>query len=170
MEIRSKDPKDTTKSEFYAAADSLNGDDASGVKSRFCLETLESRILLSADPVLGELARMAAEADAQQVDEPAAIVLELDVIAEQQNLGGDTPNNSSADAGVVDWPAEWEGSASDDSDQGDAALQSLLPAVRPGLDRLPQPVRDGAREVVGDAEHADPRRAVPAARRALIPG
>ena len=57
-------------------------EDASG-RSRFILEALEPRILLSADPVLGELARWVSDDDSmQQQDDLAVIYEQLDSATE----------------------------------------------------------------------------------------
>jgi len=57
----------------------LLAEESAGNLKRFDLESLEPRILLSGDPVMAELARMAATADSLDApDQPSVIVEEID--------------------------------------------------------------------------------------------
>jgi hypothetical protein len=53
-------------------------DNDAGSKKRFNLESLEPRILLSGDPVLAELARVAETAAQDDTNSPSVIVEEID--------------------------------------------------------------------------------------------
>ena len=83
----------------------------------FTLETLEPRLLLSADPITAELTRLALEDSGQDGSEDiAAIIQEYDLAAETE---------SASTAMEVAWPDAWADDG-DDSDQSDDTI-SLLP-------------------------------------------
>src|SRR5436190_12760429 len=84
-------------------------------KSRFQVEPLEPRILLSGDPVASELARLVNDAaHAMFVDDHAAVVeqLKTEVVADASHADhGSNPVVASAsqagDGRGVEWPSEW---------------------------------------------------------------
>src|SRR6478672_10919448 len=84
-------------------------------QSRFQVEPLEPRILLSGDPVASELARLVDDAThAMFLDDHAAVVEQLatDVVADAGHADhgpGDSAVSSShvGDERGVDWPSEW---------------------------------------------------------------
>src|SRR3954462_14000604 len=87
-------------------------------QSRFQVEPLEPRILLSGDPVASELARLVDDAThAMFLDDHAAVVeqLQADVVADAGHADHDSQSGtvSSSDVGDergVDWPSAWTGS------------------------------------------------------------
>jgi len=84
-------------------------------QSRFQVEPLEPRILLSGDPVAGELARLVDDAThAMFVNDHAAIVeqLQTDIVADAGHADHDSQAGVVSDAHAgdergVDWPSEW---------------------------------------------------------------
>jgi hypothetical protein len=84
-------------------------------QSRFQVEPLEPRILLSGDPIASELARLVDDAThAMFLDDHAAVVEQLttDVVADAGHAdygSGDSAASSShvGDERGVDWPSEW---------------------------------------------------------------
>ena len=83
-------------------------------KMSYRLESLEPRILLSADPILGELARLI-DHDSNNSDNVAAIIQEIDDAVEtQHNAGDDQKNNSDTpvdeETPEIVWPTDWEDS------------------------------------------------------------
>jgi hypothetical protein len=80
-------------------------EDISSDKGKFELESLEPRILLSADPVLAELARQSmADDDLSQADTVPALIEIVD--AEQQTDAADVDDISDLTPDVQ-WPEEW---------------------------------------------------------------
>ena len=81
-------------------------------ENAFRLESLEPRILLSADPVLAELARWALDDGPSESERAvAAIFQEIDAAAESDSAAGDStePDGLDETGPVVLWPAEWDG-------------------------------------------------------------
>jgi hypothetical protein len=92
--------------------DSMPSAEADSSK-KFNLESLEPRILLSGDPVVAELARLAQSAtDADASDTPSVIVEELDA-ALQSEMGLTTTASDESDGAqvAVVWPAGWDTSS-----------------------------------------------------------
>ena len=81
--------------------------DPNATQGNYRLETLEPRILLSADPMLGELARMAEDAHwIDPAEETAAIIFEVEDAREKDANAGDLdPQEGDGDAVV--WPENW---------------------------------------------------------------
>jgi len=88
-------------------------------QSRFQVEPLEPRILLSGDPVAGELARLVDDAThAMFVNDHAAIVeqLQTDIVADAGHADHDAQAGVVSDAHAgdergVEWPSEWPDSS-----------------------------------------------------------
>src|SRR3954469_13110646 len=86
-------------------------------QSRFQVEPLEPRILLSGDPVVSELARLVDDAShAMFLDDHAAVVeqVKTDVVADaghadHDSQGGISSDSHGGDERGVEWPAEWIG-------------------------------------------------------------
>src|SRR5262245_61860760 len=86
-------------------------------QSRFQVEPLEPRILLSGDPVASELARLVDDAThATFLDDHAAVVeqLQTDVVADaghadHDSQSGAVSNSQVGDERGVEWPSEWTG-------------------------------------------------------------
>ena len=84
-------------------------EDASGHRC-FMLEALEPRVLLSADPVLGDLALWVSDDDSiQRQDDLAVICEELDAATAASTAGANpppTPDTSSIvdSAALIEWP------------------------------------------------------------------
>src|SRR5436305_8594755 len=84
-------------------------------KSRFQVEPLEPRILLSGDPVASELARLVNDAaHAMFVDDHAAVVeqLKTEVVADASHADHDSHGvvvsaSQAGDERGVEWPSEW---------------------------------------------------------------
>src|SRR6185295_9082345 len=85
-------------------------------QSRFQVEPLEPRILLSGDPVVGELARLVDDAThAMFVNDHAAIVeqLKTELVADVGHADHDSQgvvvsgSPHSGDERGVEWPSEW---------------------------------------------------------------
>ena len=98
-------------------------DESAEHSHEYRLEPLEPRLLLSADPVSAEMARVAQEQIQQsEADAVAAIVQEADLFAESEAAavsGGDQ-------AGVsFNWPAEWQAEAGE-SENNRVDLQVVL--------------------------------------------
>ncbi len=86
-------------------------------QSRFQVEPLEPRILLSGDPVAGELARLVDDAThAMFVNDHAAVVeqLKTDIVADAGHADHDSQGvvvsgSQVGDERGVEWPSEWTG-------------------------------------------------------------
>jgi len=84
-------------------------------QSRFQVEPLEPRILLSGDPVAGELARLVDDAThAMFVNDHAAVVeqLKTEIVADaghadHDSQGGVVSGSHAGDERGVEWPSEW---------------------------------------------------------------
>ncbi len=91
-------------------------------RNPFSIEALEPRLLLSADPISGEFARML-EADAQDdgAETVAAIVHEIGMTEAVDSLDA-----SGADSPAFDWPAGWNRTDDGLSDSGPVDLGATL--------------------------------------------
>ena len=124
-------------------------------QSRFQIEPLEPRILLSGDPVASELARLVDDAaHATFVDDHAAIVEQVasDASADaghadhDAQAGATVANTAAGDERGVQWPAAWQ--ASDASEPSAAtgkvdlrmAITQLLTAFAANSDKAEVPV------------------------------
>ena len=86
----------------------------------FRLEALEPRLLLSADPIVGEAARWIEDQTGQDADALAAIVQEIN-LATQSELTAGLASDATAPAGsAVAWPESW-------SAAGDASAPNASP-------------------------------------------
>ena len=103
--------------------------DSAAEHARFNLEALEPRLLLSADPVLSELARWATEDDAaREQGELAVIYEELDAATEAALVsalatGSGEEANSSTPL-VIEWPGADSDAGGGDWDFGRRGLSS----------------------------------------------
>jgi hypothetical protein len=91
-------------------------EDVSGQESKFRLESLEPRLLLSGDPVLAELARWVEDdGGANDTEALAVIIQEIDLATESEIATTSSNNspieNSEANDIKVDWPEGWQTSA-----------------------------------------------------------
>ena len=88
-------------------------EDVSGQESKFRLESLEPRLLLSGDPVLAELARWVEDdGGANDTEALAVIIQEIDLATESEIATTSSNNspieNSEANDIKVDWPEGWQ--------------------------------------------------------------
>ncbi|MBE9525962.1 MAG: LEPR-XLL domain-containing protein, partial [Proteobacteria bacterium] len=111
--------------------------------NQYRLESLEPRLLLSADPLLGELARWAEDdGRASESEEIAAIVYELDLVTESEiaSSAADYPPVKNSKANNVDWPKGWDLVEDDNASlQNDIVINSNQPGqhgMRINLDDL----------------------------------
>jgi Ca2+-binding RTX toxin-like protein len=87
----------------------------------FRLETLEPRVLLSADPILGELARVLHAPDpGGHSDHVPALVQEL-----HENVGHDAAAVHEAKTSFA-WPAAWAANTEDHTEQGPVDLRAVV--------------------------------------------
>ena len=93
-----------------------------GSKKRFNLESLEPRILLSGDPVLAELARVAEAAAQDDINSPSVIVEEIDAAlsAEIGLHGLNGAPSEAAPRAAFSWPSNWSNSGVE-KESGNAA-------------------------------------------------
>ena len=128
--ILGKDSVRTDSTRFHAQGimrdstrDSLNRIES------FRVEALEPRILLSADPVLGEMARVA---DKAGWDDPlaniAAIVEVIDAVANQDAKAADIEVAVAVEP-EVEWPQNWAAATVADSQSGSTNAQTEHPEV-----------------------------------------
>ena len=86
----------------------------------FRLEALEPRLLLSADPIVGEAARWIEDQTGQDADALAAIVQEINLATESQLTAGLASDATAPAGSAVAWPESW-------SAAGDASAPNALP-------------------------------------------
>src|SRR6056297_436434 len=116
----------------------LTGEDASANEKLFNLESLEPRILLSGDPVMAELARMAAVAEDDSQQQAAVIVEQLDASTHAQLIGGDFGSAGDTTEAAFAWPSEWSqgevASAVSDTAEAvaDEVAETLIAAIENG--------------------------------------
>ncbi len=109
-------------------------DDPAECASQYRLESLEPRLLLSADPISAELARIVQQdAEENAADSVAAIIQEIDTIAETQ--GADS-SGKGHEGLKVNWPETWVNSNSVITSQFNLFLvvADLLNQARQSLD------------------------------------
>ena len=148
--------------------------DAASERSRFQLEALEPRLLLSADPVLSELARWLADDGAsERENELAAVYEEIDAAtaaASGHAAEGANQESGSSSPLVIEWPEAWgsdDSGASDDADSDDAGVPAGPPATDAEDDFAAAPqaadaaVQRASERLAGDPAN-DPPAAVPA--------
>jgi hypothetical protein len=127
------------------------GDDSSDSVKRFNLESLEPRILLSGDPVMAELARMAATADAaDSPDQPSVIVEEIDA-ALKAEIGLHGAAEAAAERSAMAafaWPAEWG------SEEAVAEIEAYADPTNPDIEALAAEAAANAAVVAAAAEIA----------------
>jgi len=104
-------------------------DDLKPTESQFRLEALEPRILLSADPISGEFARLIADSETNEdADDIAALILEMDQTASLESESADSTFDDAADDDVtIDWPDGWL--AEDEADDSEAVVSEKI--IRP---------------------------------------
>src|SRR5436190_21729029 len=115
--------------------DGADQSDENQRKSRFQVEPLEPRILLSGDPVASELARLVNDAaHAMFVDDHAAVVeqLKTEVVADASHADHDAQSvaisgSHSGDERGVEWPSEWTSPGADAGKESQpAAVANLI--------------------------------------------
>ena len=132
--------------------DALPGEET-GRDSKFRLESLEPRLLLSGDPVLAELARWVADdGSASDAEELSVIVQEIDLAAETEIRSGNGADESGDGGQAVAWPAGWV-APSDYSEIKEAATQIRFSESGP-VDLL-SVVTSLVGHVTGDSEAGD---------------
>lgn len=97
-------------------------------EENYRVEALEPRLLLSEDPVFGELARVAATAhQIDPLEDVPALVQMVDNLHEQDELAADEGHEDAAQGGV-DWPEEWSHEAAADTadEAGDHAQEHAV--------------------------------------------
>ena len=88
-----------------------------GRSSEFHLESLEPRLLLSADPISAEFARTIQDIDnSNNAGDVAAIVHQIDTLAETNGADSSGKDNGHS---KVNWPDDWNISDSEESTQMD---------------------------------------------------
>lgn len=112
MRRKPQKPGDTIKDQ------DVSGAERPGSKANYRLEALEPRILLSGDPILGELARTIMEDGSDNSLEEAAIVHQVDTVAEAEAV----IQQDSVQA--VAWPENWGDAV--DSASGESESLELL--------------------------------------------
>ena len=114
-------------------------DDSLNREESFRVEALEPRILLSADPVLGEMARIA---DKAGWDDPmantAAIVEVIDAVAGQDARVAEIETLDPVDV-EVEWPEAWAVQPALDVSESDAPVIEA-PTITSSLDFVATPV------------------------------
>ena len=98
-------------------------DDIEPTENRFRLEALEPRVLLSADPISGEFARLLdGSEDDSEADDIAALILEVDLAASAETEFLDAASDEIAAGKItMDWPKAWL--ANDDAGEQHSAAE-----------------------------------------------
>ena len=123
--------------------DQPTADDLAECTPKFRLESLEPRLLLSADPISSELARMVQEdIDANNSEAVAAIIQEVDTIAESTSAD----HSGNQKGGVkVRWPVEWNISSDDtSSDEVENKHIDLLSVLTELVNHIHEALQTGA--------------------------
>src|SRR5919108_2774539 len=101
------------------SSDARASDDRSPPHGKFLLEPLEPRVLLSAEPLLGEIYRSLLQDESErQAAELAVIVEEIDAATSAEIAAADAEDFGSAASSSnvqIAWPEGWQGSAENDS-------------------------------------------------------
>ncbi len=139
--------------------DSALVEDSAEALKRFNLESLEPRILLSGDPVMAELARLAATADGADASDQAAVIVEEIDAALQAEIGLHSEAGSGEveqEAATFTWPTGWQ--LDDDTTAApDAAAPGTVDEVEDGTrdDRVDETVDALADDLADKASDLD---------------
>ncbi|MEP0201448.1 MAG: LEPR-XLL domain-containing protein, partial [Halioglobus sp.] len=104
----------------------------------FRLEALEPRLLLSADPVLGELARWVEDDSGKDSEALSAIIQEMNEAAQAELLSGTEAESVERADIAVSWPQAWSESAGDAHEDEHFLRAEGTPSLADGVGNIEQ--------------------------------